>query len=63
LLKNPIIKNIVRGAAVAAGANGLFIEVHPQPDKAKSDAACIMPIDWLESLLKVCKKIFGIIRE
>jgi 2-dehydro-3-deoxyphosphooctonate aldolase (KDO 8-P synthase) len=53
---------ILARAAVAAGANGLFIEVHTQPAKAKSDAACIMPIDWLESLLKVCKKIFGIIR-
>jgi 2-dehydro-3-deoxyphosphooctonate aldolase (KDO 8-P synthase) len=53
---------ILAKAAVAAGANGLFIEVHTQPDKAKSDAASIMPIDWLESLLKVCKEIFGIIR-
>lgn len=52
---------ILARAAVAAGANGLFIEVHTQPAKAKSDAACIMPIDWLESLLKVCKKIFGVI--
>lgn len=45
-------------AAVAAGADGLFVEVHTQPEKAKSDAACIMPIDWLEELLTVCTKIF-----
>jgi 2-dehydro-3-deoxyphosphooctonate aldolase (KDO 8-P synthase) len=50
-------------AAVAAGANGLFIETHTEPDKAKSDAACIMPIEWLLDLLKVCKKIFEIVRE
>ncbi|MBN2314940.1 MAG: 3-deoxy-8-phosphooctulonate synthase [Sedimentisphaerales bacterium] len=49
-------------AAIAAGANGLFVEVHPEPEKAKSDAACIMPIDWLEELLSVCKKIFNVIR-
>jgi len=52
---------ILAKAAVAAGANGLFIEVHTNPEKAKSDAASIMPIDWLEDLLKVCKKIFAII--
>ena len=52
---------ILAKAAVAAGANGLFIEVHTNPEKAKSDAASIMPIDWLEDLLKVCKKIFAIV--
>jgi 2-dehydro-3-deoxyphosphooctonate aldolase (KDO 8-P synthase) len=52
---------ILARAAIAAGANGLFIEVHTEPEKSKSDAACIMPIDWLEDLLKVCKKIFSII--
>lgn len=53
---------ILAKAAVAAGANGLFIEVHTQPDKAKSDAASIIPIDWLEDLLSVCKEIFQIVR-
>ena len=56
------IAPLLAKAAVAAGADGLFIEVHPQPEKAKSDAACIMPIDWLEDLLKVSKKIFQIVR-
>jgi 2-dehydro-3-deoxyphosphooctonate aldolase (KDO 8-P synthase) len=53
---------ILAKAAVAAGANGLFVEVHTEPEKAKSDAASIMPIDWLEDLLRVCKEIFGIVR-
>ncbi len=53
---------ILARAAIAAGANGLFIEVHTEPKKSKSDAACIMPIDWLEDLLKVCKNIFEVIR-
>ncbi len=53
---------VLAKAAIAAGANGLFIEVHPQPQKAKSDSASIMPIDWLEDLLRVCKEIFEIVR-
>jgi 2-dehydro-3-deoxyphosphooctonate aldolase (KDO 8-P synthase) len=52
---------ILAKAAIAAGANGLFIEVHTAPEKAKSDAACIMPINWLEDLLIVCKKIFNVV--
>jgi len=52
---------ILAKAAVAVGANGLFIEVHTELEKAKSDAASIMPIDWLEELLTVCKKIFAIV--
>ena len=36
-------------AAIAAGANGLFIETHPNPEKALSDAACMMPIEWRNS--------------
>ncbi len=50
-------------AAIAAGANGLFVEVHDNPEKAKSDAACVMPIEWLENLLNVCRGIFELVRE
>ncbi len=53
---------VLAKAAVAAGADGLFLEVHPEPDKAKSDAACIMPIDWTEKLLADCKRIYEIVR-
>jgi len=52
---------ILAKAAIAAGANGLFVEVHTEPEKAKSDAACIMPISWLEDLLMVCRQIFEIV--
>jgi 2-dehydro-3-deoxyphosphooctonate aldolase (KDO 8-P synthase) len=52
---------VLARAAVAAGANGLFIEVHTQPEKAKSDAACIMPIEWAEDTLRTCKEIFEIV--
>jgi len=54
---------VLTKAATAAGANGLFLEVHTDPQNAKSDAATIMPIDWLEDLLKICKEIFHLIRE
>jgi len=54
---------ILARAAVAAGANGLFIEVHTEPQKAKSDAACIMPIEWVEDTLRTCKEIFEVVRE
>ncbi len=53
---------VLAKAAIAAGANGLFIEVHPDCEKSKSDAACIMPIAWLEELLASCKAIFDIVR-
>jgi 2-dehydro-3-deoxyphosphooctonate aldolase (KDO 8-P synthase) len=52
---------ILAKAAVAAGANGLFLEVHTRPEKAKSDAATIMPIEWLEDLVSVCKKISEVV--
>jgi 2-dehydro-3-deoxyphosphooctonate aldolase (KDO 8-P synthase) len=52
---------ILAKAAVAAGANGLFLEVHTNPDRSKSDTATIMPIDWLDDLLVVCKEIFEIV--
>lgn len=39
-------------AAVAAGANGLFIETHPDPDNAPSDGPNMLPLSQLESLLQ-----------
>ena len=53
---------ILAKAAIAAGADGLFIETHIQPEKSKSDAATIMPIEWVEDLLAICGKIFNDVR-
>ena len=53
---------ILAKAAVAAGANGLFMEVHTNPAEAKSDAACIMPIEWVADVVAACKRIFEIVR-
>lgn len=38
-------------AAIAAGADGLFIETHPEPDKALCDGPNSMPLDDMEDLL------------
>ena len=44
-------------AAIAAGANGLFIETHPNPERALSDAATQLPLECLEELVVSCLKI------
>jgi 2-dehydro-3-deoxyphosphooctonate aldolase (KDO 8-P synthase) len=53
---------VLAKAAVAAGADGLFIEVHTDVEKSKSDATSIMPVEWVEKLLTDCKKIYEIAR-
>ena len=49
-------------AAVAAGCNGVFMEVHNNVDKAKSDAATQWPLDKLATLLIELKKIHNSLR-
>jgi 2-dehydro-3-deoxyphosphooctonate aldolase (KDO 8-P synthase) len=44
-------------AAVAAGADGIFIETHPDPDRARSDRATQWPLGELEELLRSLMKI------
>ncbi|MGC8625337.1 MAG: 3-deoxy-8-phosphooctulonate synthase, partial [Phycisphaerae bacterium] len=44
-------------AATAAGADGLFVEVHPHPNQSPSDAATILPLEQLENLIKRCLAI------
>ena len=39
-------------AAVAAGADGVFLEVHPDPEHARSDSAVQLPLDRAEALLQ-----------
>ncbi len=54
---------VLARSAVAAGANGLFLEVHTEPENARSDAACIMPIEWVNDLVEDCRKIYDIVRK
>jgi 2-dehydro-3-deoxyphosphooctonate aldolase (KDO 8-P synthase) len=42
---------LLASAAAAVGVDGLFLEVHHDPENAQSDAATQLPLAWLESLL------------
>lgn len=52
---------ILAKAGIAAGANGLFMEVHPEPLKSQCDGSNIMPLDKVEEILLTCKKIWEIV--
>jgi len=45
-------------AALAAGANLIFLESHPNPEKAKSDASSVFPFTDLENLLTELKGLY-----
>jgi 2-dehydro-3-deoxyphosphooctonate aldolase (KDO 8-P synthase) len=49
-------------AALAAGADGLFIETHPDPDQAISDASTQIPLAQLPSLIQRCLSIWKVAR-
>lgn len=49
---NPQMIETIAKAAIAAGADGLFIETHPNPAVAKSDGANMLQLDLLEPLLE-----------
>ncbi|MEI8365798.1 MAG: 3-deoxy-8-phosphooctulonate synthase [Parachlamydiaceae bacterium] len=53
---------ILAKSAIAAGANCLFIESHPDPKHAKSDAASVMDFKELPGLLSVLEQIYQIIQ-
>ncbi len=55
-----LIETIAR-ASVAVGADGLFIETHPNPLQARSDGANMLPLDQLESLLEKLVRIRRVI--
>ncbi len=60
---NPKLIGTIAAAAIAAGAEGLFIETHPDPACAKSDGANMLQLDLLEELLskmiKIRKAVFN----
>ncbi len=47
----PGLISTIAKAAIAVGADGLFIETHPNPSEAKSDGANMLPLDQLKNLL------------
>lgn len=54
---NPQLIETIAKAAIATGADGLFIETHPNPAVAKSDGANMLRLELLEDLLKKLLKI------
>lgn len=54
---NPQYSPLLARAAVAAGVDGLFLECHPDPKNAKSDAATVLDFAIAERLLAQCKQI------
>ncbi len=50
-------------AAVAVGVDGLFMEVHEEPERALSDSATVFPLAQLESLLRVLLALDAVVKE
>jgi 2-dehydro-3-deoxyphosphooctonate aldolase (KDO 8-P synthase) len=58
---NPEYSPLLARAAVATGCvDGLFLECHPDPRNAKSDAATMLGLSDVEPLLRACKEIVGL---
>ncbi len=53
----PHLIETIAKAGIAAGADGIFIETHPEPAKAKSDGANMLRLDKMEALLTTLVKI------
>ncbi|MBL1408556.1 3-deoxy-8-phosphooctulonate synthase [Sphingobacterium faecale] len=53
----PALIETIAKAAIAVGADGLFIETHPDPANAKSDGANMLHLDLLEGLMKKLTRI------
>lgn len=49
---------VLARAALAAGADGLFIETHPEPERALSDGPNMIPLSEMPRLLASCWKVF-----
>ena len=53
---------VLAKAALAAGANGLFIETHPEPTKSPSDGPNMVPLAQMSGLLKRLLRVFDAAR-
>ena len=54
---------VLAKAAMAAGADVLFFEVHPSPDKAMCDGPNMISLNDAEALFNTCNKIYKLVRE
>ena len=53
---------VLARAAVAAGISGVFMETHPDPDKALSDGPNAWPLDRMASLLATLKELDAVVK-
>jgi 2-dehydro-3-deoxyphosphooctonate aldolase (KDO 8-P synthase) len=53
---------VLASAALAVGADGLFIETHPEPDKALSDGPNMIPLAEMPGVLKGLLKVYEAVR-
>jgi len=53
---------VLARAAIAAGVSGLFMETHPDPDKALSDGPNAWPLQKLEDLLKTLQQLDTVVK-
>lgn len=53
----PELIETIACAGIAAGVDGLFMETHPEPSKAKSDGANMLPLSEVENLMRKLLKI------
>ncbi|MGI4740500.1 MAG: 3-deoxy-8-phosphooctulonate synthase [Janthinobacterium lividum] len=58
----PALIETIAKAAIAVGADGLFIETHPTPATALSDGANMLPLDQLEALLQRLTRVREAVR-
>jgi len=59
---NPKLISTIAKAAIATGADGLFIETHPNPAQAKSDGANMLHLDLLEGLLEQLVRLREVVK-
>jgi 2-dehydro-3-deoxyphosphooctonate aldolase (KDO 8-P synthase) len=53
---------VLARAALAAGANGIFLETHPEPDRALSDGPNMIPLTTMPALLKSLLKVYSAVQ-
>lgn len=58
----PALAAMMARAAAAVPVDGFFIETHPEPAKARSDAASMLPLAQLSTLLEGVARVLGAVR-
>jgi 2-dehydro-3-deoxyphosphooctonate aldolase (KDO 8-P synthase) len=54
---------VLARSALAAGANGVFLETHPRPDQALSDGPNMIPLSEMKGTLRALLKVFNAVRK